>query len=98
MTNFELGVRVPLIISAPWKFLTRGKFSDELAELVDVYPTLAELAGLPPVNVTLGERLGGKSLASIFDASSECEMPVILLKIIGHSTTALIHRYAHTNS
>ena len=79
MTNFELGVRVPLIIRAPWKLLTRGKFSDELAELVDLYPTLAELAGLPPVSVTLGERLGGKSLASIFDARSECEMPVITL-------------------
>jgi iduronate 2-sulfatase len=44
-TNFELGVRVPLIIRAPMLPASIGQVIHGLAELVDVYPTLAELAG-----------------------------------------------------
>ena len=47
MTNWELGVRVPLIIRAPW-VATGHAVSDALVEAVDLYPTFAELAGLPP--------------------------------------------------
>ena len=46
--NFELGVRVPFILRAPWITASRGAQTGVLAELVDVYPTLVELAGLPP--------------------------------------------------
>lgn len=46
MTNFELGTRVPLILSAPG-LKTAGQKSQALVELVDLYPTLAELAALP---------------------------------------------------
>ena len=45
-TNFELGTRVPLIISAPW-IVNQPQRSDALVELVDVLPTIAELAGIP---------------------------------------------------
>ena len=45
-TNFELGTRVPLMIRAPNKPASHGRRHAGLAELVDVYPTLAELAGL----------------------------------------------------
>jgi iduronate 2-sulfatase len=45
MTNFELGTRVPLIVSAP-KQKTAGQRTRALVELVDLYPTLAELCGL----------------------------------------------------
>jgi arylsulfatase A-like enzyme len=59
MTNFELGVRVPLIFRAPWAQQTGAK-TPALAEAVDVFPTLVELAGLPPAST---ENLQGSSLA-----------------------------------
>lgn len=46
MTNFELGTHVPLLISVPGQ-KTAGQHSHALVEFVDMYPSLAELAGLP---------------------------------------------------
>lgn len=43
---FEEATRVPLIISAPGFEASAGQSSDALAELVDLYPTIAQLAGL----------------------------------------------------
>jgi len=45
-TNFEEATRVPLIFSAPGQ-KKPGTKTDDLAEFVDVYPTLCDLAGLP---------------------------------------------------
>ena len=44
-TNFELDTRVPLIVSGP--SLPQGERSRAIVELVDLHPTLSELAGLP---------------------------------------------------
>ena len=47
MTNFEIGVRIPFIIRAPWLSPSVGRVSADLAEIVDLYKTLDELAGIP---------------------------------------------------
>lgn len=50
-TNYEIATRVPLIISVPERLAdsnarVSGRKSNALVELVDLYPTLCELAGL----------------------------------------------------
>jgi iduronate 2-sulfatase len=56
MHLFESSARVPLIVSVP-QMSANGKSSDRVVELLDLYPTLAEVAGFkaPP-------NLAGKSL------------------------------------
>jgi len=57
-TNYELDTRAPLIISAPG--YASGRV-DGLVEFVDIYPTLLELAVLPPPS----QALAGESLVSL---------------------------------
>ena len=45
-TNYEQATRIPIVIVAP-NVTEAGAVTGQLAESVDVYPTLAELAGLP---------------------------------------------------
>ena len=61
-SNFEHGVRVPLIIRAPWLPQSAGTRSRALAELIDVLPTMAGLIGIP---LPAGEVFDGKSLAPL---------------------------------
>ncbi len=45
-TNFECDTRVPLIVRVPGQ-REAGSATNALVELIDLYPTLCELAGLP---------------------------------------------------
>ncbi|MEX0321017.1 MAG: sulfatase [Puniceicoccaceae bacterium] len=46
-TNYEVATRVPMIIWTPdMPDSTRGRKTDALVELIDMYPSLCELAGL----------------------------------------------------
>jgi len=60
-TNFELATRVPLLISVPG-IKTAGQKCTAMVEFVDVYPTLADLCGLP-----IPSGLTGSSLKTFID-------------------------------
>jgi iduronate 2-sulfatase len=60
-SNFELDARVPLIIAPPG-YEHAGSSTDSLTELLDLYPTLVDLCGLPQV-----EGLEGVSLRPVLE-------------------------------
>jgi len=60
-TVFEKATRVPLIIRAP-NMTAQGTSTDSLVELVGLYPTLCDLAGLPKPR-----HLQGASFAKLLD-------------------------------
>ncbi len=58
---FELSSQTPLIVSAPGQ-ATAGASTNALVELVDIYPSLVELAGLDP-----SPRFDGESFVPLMD-------------------------------
>eukprot|EP00117_Sycon_ciliatum_P025753 scpid62884/ scgid21304/ Iduronate 2-sulfatase; Alpha-L-iduronate sulfate sulfatase len=63
-TNWELATRVPLIVRAPWKPRSLGRRTYALVELVDMYRTVAELAGTNKPS----RDVNGTSFAPLFDS------------------------------
>ncbi len=61
-TNYEQANRIPLMVIAPG-VTQAGTKTRQLAESVDLFPTLAELAGLPPPEVP--QPIDGKSLVPV---------------------------------
>lgn len=61
-TNYEQAARIPLLVAAPGG---TGSSSKALVETVDLYPTLATLAGLP-----VPDGLEGKSFAALLQNPS----------------------------
>src|SRR5690606_15431456 len=98
-TNFELDTRVPLIIASPL-FQRQHAYTDALVELVDIYPTLADLAGLP-----VSSSLEGTSMAPLIAnpdqpwkeaAFSQFPRPWMYTdkpKVMGYSVRTADYRY-----
>lgn len=70
-SNFELDARVPLIVAAPG--VRGGTRTRALAELLDLYPTLSSLAGLPAP-----EGVQGISLAPVLNDPAAAVRPAAL--------------------
>ena len=62
-SNYEQATRIPLIVAAPGVAKPGTRATNALVETVDLYPTLAELAGLPAPQVPQG--MEGKSFVSV---------------------------------
>ena len=63
-SNYEQANRIPIIFAGPG-VAHANSATNALAETVDIYPTLAELAGLPPPAATVPQPFDGNSLASV---------------------------------
>lgn len=81
MSVFELGTRIPFVIRAPWVHAagTEGQPTRAIAEIVDLMPTLADLAGVPLPTGAAGAHIGGVSQrAAIENPSDESTKQVAL--------------------
>lgn len=86
-TNFEVAVRTPLLVVAPGA--TGGQVREQLVEYVDIYPTLCELADLPPP-----DHLQGKSFAALLtDADAPHKAAVFSRFGCGDSVKTDRYRY-----
>ena len=88
---FENAARVPLIISVPGG--KKGKVSGRTVELLDIYPTLAELCGLDPK-----QKLQGRSLTALLqNPSAKWDKPaysqVKRETFMGRSVRTVRYRY-----
>ena len=66
-TNYEQATRIPLIIAAPG-VTQANSVTEQLTESVDIYPTLAELCGLPAPQGP--QKLDGVSLVRVLRDSN----------------------------
>ncbi|MGZ0170428.1 MAG: sulfatase [Planctomycetales bacterium] len=62
---FEQTARVPFIVSVPWMKKTHGASATQICELVDLYPTIADVCGLRPPSY-----LQGQSMRAIMNDSA----------------------------
>ncbi|MDF1851578.1 MAG: sulfatase [Verrucomicrobiales bacterium] len=91
---FEESTRVPFILSVPWMKDTHGRATKELTELIDLYPTIAELGNLSPP-----DDLPGQSLIPLLeDPTSEAWTKEVVFTISrngGESVRTHDWRYTH---
>ncbi|MEQ1644589.1 MAG: sulfatase-like hydrolase/transferase, partial [Pyrinomonadaceae bacterium] len=75
---YEIGLRVPLVIAVPKQ---KAQSSTRVVELLDLYPTLAELCGLPKP-----EKQSGASLAKLLkDPKAKFARPAYSVTVYGKS-------------
>jgi arylsulfatase A-like enzyme len=72
---YEHSMRAPLILAGPG--ISRGKRSDALCYLLDVFPTLGELAGVAPPSES-----EGKSLVPVLTGKTESHRPTVFTALM----------------
>ena len=85
-TNWEVATRVPFAIRAPWLSWSHaaGRRVSTVVELVDLYPTVAELANVPLPSNGNGAGyagIGGRSLAALMKGEPATEGGVAFSQI-----------------
>lgn len=78
LSLFEECARVPLVIAAP-RAKGNGSASERVVELIDVYPTLAQLCGIPAPRY-----LHGKDLTPLLDQPSKKWKSAGYTQVIGY--------------
>lgn len=91
---FEEATRVPFIISVPWLEGQHGNGTKKLTELVDLYPTLADLAGLEPPKNLHGQSLSGL-LSDPSDSNWTKDQVFTISRNGGESIRTYDWRYTH---
>ena len=82
-TAWELATRVPLIIRPPRRSAAAGGSTDALVELLDVYPTLVDLCGLPAA-----PGLEGRSLTDLLQ-DPDTRWPHVARSVITRKVPAI---------
>jgi len=96
-TLWERSTRVPLIISVPWLTMAGAKCSQPVS-LMDIYPTLAELAGFDKPS-----HLDGHSLVRQLENPEMHTIPVVTSyrfswtkqPVTGHAVRSMRYRYIY---
>lgn len=75
MDLLDLSSRVPMMIRAPWIQSSVGVYDSTVVELLDVYRTAADLAGIPVTKSLEAEKgyesLGGRSMVPLLERDPE---------------------------
>lgn len=90
-TNYEIDTRVPLIIYDPRRE-GNGASNDSPVELLDLYPTLCDLAGLP-----IRKELEGVSLKPILDDAKSSVKPAAISQFLRRQNKRELMGYAYRN-
>ena len=91
-TNWEQALRVPLLIRAPWAAASSaGRHTHSYTELIDLYRTIASLAGLP--DESIASDVDGTNVAALL------EVPATSLKEEAYAQVDArpppLHRHRH---
>ncbi len=84
VNNYRENLRVPLVLRLPGG-RAAGKRVADTVQLVDLYPTLAELAGLSPS----AHALHGRSLMPLVEGSRPAPVPVLSQTGIGNADSII---------
>ncbi len=102
-TLFENSCRVPMLVAAPGFEATRGRAAGAPTEILDIYPTLADLCGLERPRHLVGRSfrpqledvgaLGRESALTTLDSSDRVHRPPLRPRVAGYSIRTTRYRY-----